>query len=84
MPKMANNSGYKVINGTRPAIDTVNAAKAEISAEKLRYLGSKSSLLGFETLGWGDNCERLLHDGLDVSLPCYNNMTFADLTAMER
>ena len=78
---MANNSGYKVINGTSPAINTVNAAKTEISVGNLR---SKTSVLGFERLGWGDNCDKLFHDGLDVSFARCNTMSFADPIAMER
>ena len=63
---MPNDPGYKIINGSPPKREKIDAAKAEIPADKL-WSQQSTYILGFKRLGWGKECESLLHDGLDVS-----------------
>jgi len=64
---MSNDPGYKIINCAPPTPEQIEAAKAEISIETLQKFQQSISSLGFERLGWGQNSDKLLHDGLDVS-----------------
>lgn len=69
---MSNDLGYKIIKAQPAPPDLIEAAKTEISRDNLRKFHKSISSLGFERLGWGENNERLLHSGLDVSasFPC--------------
>ncbi|EDO00503.1 predicted protein [Sclerotinia sclerotiorum 1980 UF-70] len=58
--------GYKILDGTPPTRDKIEAAQAEISVENLQKLQQSTSDLGFERLGWGEKINSLLHDGLDL------------------
>lgn len=63
---MSNDPGHKIVKGTVPTREKIEAAKAEISEGDLRKF-QQSTSLGFERLGWGQNNDTLLHDGFDVS-----------------
>jgi hypothetical protein len=69
---MSNDLGYKIIKAQPAPRDLIEAARAEISVDNLRKFQQSTSSLGFERLGWGENNNRLLHGGLDVSasFPC--------------
>jgi hypothetical protein len=62
MPGMAEDPGYLILKGQLPDPRLLKDAKAEAKAPS-----NDTSPLGFEILGWGENCSALFHKGLDVS-----------------
>ena len=81
MTAMSNDSGYKILKGTPPPRAMIDAAKAEISADNLQKIQNSTSNLGFEALGWGADCDKLLHYGLDVSALYLCVIETADMAA---